>query len=83
MHYSVSVGTIGDITSSLYAFTVELTRQRFNDDTVLRSGLIAGEFAWGKHDSRLPLAPQRVITVIDAAMVCSEVVPLDIGVNKM
>lgn len=83
-HYSVSVGIIGDISSSLNALAVELAGHRFDGDgAVPGSGLLAEEFARGQHDSRFPLAPQRVVADIRAAMGRSDVVLVDTGATKM
>jgi acetolactate synthase-1/2/3 large subunit len=84
VHYPVSVGIIGDISESLNALTAALAGHRFdNDGTAPGSGLLADEFARGQQDSRFPLAPQRVVADIRAALGRSDVVLVDTGATKM
>lgn len=84
MHYSVDVGIIGDISSSLDALTEALAGQHYEAaDDVPGSGLLAEEFARGQQDSRYPLAPQRVVADTRAALGRSDVVLVDTGATKM
>jgi acetolactate synthase-1/2/3 large subunit len=84
MHYPVSVGIIGDISASLNALTDALAGHRFDDGTdVPGCGLLAEEYARGQHDSRYPLAPQRLVADTRAAMGRSDVVLVDTGATKM
>ena len=84
MHYSVDVGIIGDISSSLDALTQALAGQHYEAaDDVPGSGLLAEEFARGQQDSRYPLAPQRVVADTRAALGRSDVVLVDTGATKM
>jgi acetolactate synthase I/II/III large subunit len=84
VHYPVSVGIIGDISESLNALTAALAGHRFDsDDTAPGSGLLADEFARGRQDSRFPLAPQRIVADIRAALGRSDVVLVDTGATKM
>ncbi|BBY23265.1 acetolactate synthase large subunit [Mycobacterium stomatepiae] len=84
MHYSVDVGIIGDISASLRALTEALAGHHCADETdVPGSGLLADEFARGQQDSRYPLAPQRVVADIRAALGRSDVVLVDTGATKM
>lgn len=84
MHYPVDVGIIGDISSSLDALSDALTGHYCGDETeVPGSGLLAEEFARGQQDSRYPLAPQRVVADIRAALGRSDVVLVDTGATKM
>jgi acetolactate synthase-1/2/3 large subunit len=84
VHYPVSVGIIGDISESLNALTAALAGHRFDsDDTAPGSGLLADEFARGQQDSRFPLAPQRIVADIRAALGRSDVVLVDTGATKM
>ena len=84
MHYSVDVGIIGDISASLDALTEALAGHHFDHcDDVPGSGLLSEEFARGQHDSRYPLAPQRVVADTRAAMGRDDVVLVDTGATKM
>ncbi len=84
MHYSVDVGIIGDISSSLDALTEALAGQHYEAaDDVPGSGLLAEEFARGQQDSRYPLAPQRVVADTRAALGRNDVVLVDTGATKM
>jgi acetolactate synthase I/II/III large subunit len=84
MHYPVDVGIIGDISASLNALTDALAGHHCGDETdVPGSGLLAEEFARGQQDSRYPLAPQRVVADIRAALGRSDVVLVDTGATKM
>ncbi|HEY1442615.1 MAG TPA: acetolactate synthase large subunit [Mycobacterium sp.] len=83
-HYSVDVGIIGDISASLDAVTEALGEHRFDaDPEIPGSGLLAEEFARGQHDSRYPLAPQRLVADTRAALDRSDVVLVDTGATKM
>ncbi|CAM4385484.1 Acetolactate synthase [Mycobacterium basiliense] len=83
-HYSVDVGIIGDISASLDALSDALGARRFvGTADVPGVGLLAEEFARGQHDSRFPLAPQRVVADIRAALGRSDVVLVDTGATKM
>jgi acetolactate synthase-1/2/3 large subunit len=84
MHYPVDVGIIGDISASLNALTDALAGHRFNHaDDVPGAGLLTEEFARGQQDSRYPLAPQRLVADIRAALGRSDVVLVDTGATKM
>lgn len=84
MHYPVDVGIIGDITASLNALTEALAGHGIEHaEEVPGSGLLAEEFARGQQDSRYPLAPQRVVADIRAALGRSDVVLVDTGATKM
>jgi acetolactate synthase-1/2/3 large subunit len=83
-HYSVDVGIIGDISASLDALTDALAGHGYEaDPEIPGSGLLAEEFARGQEDSRYPLAPQRVVADIRAAMGRDDVVLVDTGATKM
>ncbi|SON59369.1 Acetolactate synthase [Mycobacterium simulans] len=83
-HYSVSVGIIGEISDSLNAVADALAGHRFRDTgDAPGSGLLAEEFARGQQDSRFPLAPQRVVADIRAALGRCDVVLVDTGATKM
>jgi acetolactate synthase I/II/III large subunit len=86
-HYSVAVGIIGDISTSLNALADALRgieADRFDGDRdVPGSGLLAEEFARGQQDSRYPLAPARVVADTRAAMGRDDVVLVDTGATKM
>ncbi|WP_204806149.1 acetolactate synthase large subunit [Mycobacterium riyadhense] len=83
-HYSVSVGIIGEISDSLNAVADALAGHRFHDTCEAPgSGLLAEEFARGQQDSRFPLAPQRVVADIRAALGRCDVVLVDTGATKM
>ncbi|MEE3063822.1 MAG: acetolactate synthase large subunit [Actinomycetota bacterium] len=84
MHYPVDVGIIGDISASLNALTDALAGHRIEHaDEVPGSGLLTKEFTRGQQDSRYPLAPQRVVADIRAALGRSDVVLVDTGATKM
>jgi acetolactate synthase-1/2/3 large subunit len=84
MHYSVDVGIIGDISSSLDALSDALAGHRFDNDAAGPGrDLLAAEFARGQQDSRYPLAPQRLVADIRAALGRSDVVLVDTGASKM
>ncbi|MBP1818549.1 acetolactate synthase large subunit [Mycobacterium sp. OAE908] len=84
MHYPVSVGIIGDIGESLDALTDALAGHRFdNEGPAPGGGLLADEFARGQRDIRFPLAPQRIVADIRAALGRSDVVLVDTGATKM
>ncbi|CQD04215.1 acetolactate synthase [Mycobacterium lentiflavum] len=84
MHYPVDVGIIGDISASLNALTDALAGHRIEHaDEVPGSGLLTEEFTRGQQDSRYPLAPQRVVADIRAALGRSDVVLVDTGATKM
>ncbi|MEM6105289.1 acetolactate synthase large subunit [Mycobacterium sp. 050272] len=84
MHYPVDVGIIGDISASLNALTEALAGHGIEHaDEVPGSGLLAEEFARGQQDSRYPLAPQRVVADIRAALGRSDIVLVDTGATKM
>ncbi|MEZ0353984.1 acetolactate synthase large subunit [Mycobacterium sp. pR1184] len=84
MHYPVDVGIIGDISASLNALTEALAGHGIEHaDEVPGSGLLAEEFARGQQDSRYPLAPQRIVADIRAALGRSDVVLVDTGATKM
>ena len=84
MHYPVDVGIIGDISASLDALTEALGEHRFDaDDEVPGCGLLVEEFARGQQDSRYPVAPQRLVADIRAALGRSDVVLVDTGATKM
>jgi acetolactate synthase I/II/III large subunit len=84
VHYPVSVGIIGDIGESLNALTDALAGHRFDTGGAAPgSGLLADEFARGRQDSRFPLAPQRIVADIRAALGRSDVVLVDTGAAKM
>ncbi|MGX9789185.1 acetolactate synthase large subunit [Mycobacterium sp. MMS18-G62] len=84
MHYSVDVGIIGDISSSLDALSDALGGHRFDNDAAGPGrDLLAAEFARGQQDSRYPLAPQRLVADIRAALGRSDVVLVDTGASKM
>ncbi|OBH14738.1 acetolactate synthase large subunit [Mycobacterium sp. E3247] len=83
-HYSVDVGIIGDIGSSLDALTDALDGHSYEaDPDVPGHGLLAEEFARGQQDSRYPLAPARVVADTRAALGRSDVVLVDTGATKM
>jgi acetolactate synthase I/II/III large subunit len=84
MHYSVDVGIIGDISSSLDALTDGLAGHAYEaEPEVPGCGLLAEEFARGQQDSRFPLAPARVVADTRAALGRSDVVLVDTGAAKM
>src|SRR4051812_1681576 len=84
MHYPVDVGIIGDISSSLDALRQELRGHRFDNDAAGPGrDLLAAEFTRGQQDSRFPLAPQRLVADIRAALGRSDVVLVDTGASKM
>jgi acetolactate synthase-1/2/3 large subunit len=84
MHYSVDVGIIGDISSSVNALAEALDGHRFDNDAATPGyQLLADEFARGQQDSRYPLAPQRLVADIRAALGRSDVVLVDTGASKM
>lgn len=84
MHYSVDVGIIGDISASLDALTDALADQHFaSDGSAPGCHLLAEEFARGQQDSRFPLAPQRLVADIRAALGRDDVVLVDTGATKM
>jgi acetolactate synthase-1/2/3 large subunit len=84
VHYPVSVGIIGDISESLNALTGALAGHQFdNDGAAPGGGLLADEFARGQQDSRFPLAPQRIVADIRAALGRRDVVLVDTGATKM
>ncbi|EFG76820.1 thiamine pyrophosphate enzyme, C-terminal TPP binding domain protein [Mycobacterium parascrofulaceum ATCC BAA-614] len=83
-HYSVDVGIIGDISSSLDALTDGLNGHAYEaDPEVPGHGLLAEEFTRGQQDSRYPLAPARVVADTRAALGRSDVVLVDTGATKM
>jgi acetolactate synthase-1/2/3 large subunit len=83
-HYSVDVGIIGDISESLDALAEGLDDHVFvADPEIPGSGLLDEEFARGQQDSRYPLAPQRLVADIRAALGRSDVVLVDTGATKM
>lgn len=84
MHYSVDVGIIGDISASLDALSDALAGQHFaSDGSAPGCHLLAEEFARGQQDSRFPLAPQRLVADIRAALGRDDVVLVDTGATKM
>ncbi|SRX92586.1 acetolactate synthase [Methanosarcina acetivorans C2A] [Mycobacterium shimoidei] len=84
MHYSVDVGIIGDISASLDALTDALAGQHFaSDGAAPGRHLLAEECARGQQDSRFPLAPQRLVADIRAALGRDDVVLMDTGATKM
>jgi len=83
-HYSVDVGIIGDISESLDALAEGLDDHVFvADPKIPGSGLLVEEFERGQQDSRYPLAPQRLVADIRAALGRSDVVLVDTGATKM
>jgi acetolactate synthase I/II/III large subunit len=83
-HYPVEVGIIGDISASLNALTDALAGHRYDsDDPAPGCGLLSEEFARGQADSRFPLAPQRIVADIRAALGRNDVVLVDTGAVKM
>jgi acetolactate synthase-1/2/3 large subunit len=83
-HYSVDVGIIGDISESLDSLAEGLDDHVFGaDPEIPGSGLLSEEFARGQQDSRYPLAPQRIVADIRAALGRSDVVLVDTGATKM
>jgi len=83
-HYSVDVGIIGDISESLDALAEALDDHVFGaDPDIPGSGLLSEEFARGQQDSRYPLAPQRLVADIRAALGRSDIVLVDTGATKM
>jgi acetolactate synthase I/II/III large subunit len=83
-HYSVAVGIIGDISSSLDALTEALDGHTYvADPEIPGAGLLNEEFARGQQDSRYPLAPARVVADTRAALGRSDVVLVDTGATKM
>jgi acetolactate synthase I/II/III large subunit len=83
-HYSVDVGIIGDISESLDALAEGLDDHVFvADPEIPGAGLLSEEFARGQQDSRYPLAPQRLVADIRAALGRSDVVLVDTGATKM
>jgi acetolactate synthase I/II/III large subunit len=83
-HYSVEVGIHGDISASLDALTDALAGHRYTSEpTVPGAGLLTEEFARGQSDSRFPLAPQRIVADIRAALGRGDVVLVDTGAVKM
>jgi acetolactate synthase-1/2/3 large subunit len=84
MHYPVEVGIIGDISASLDALRDALTECRF-DEAAAAPGreLLDDEFTRGQQDSRVPLAPQRIVADTRAALGRSDVVLVDTGATKM
>ena len=83
-HYSVDVGIIGDISESLDALAEALDDHVFvADPEIPGSGLLNEEFERGQQDSRYPLAPQRLVADIRAALGRSDVVLVDTGATKM
>ncbi|ARG64916.1 acetolactate synthase, partial [Mycobacterium kansasii] len=80
MHYSVDVGIIGDISAAMHALTEAMAGHRFaGNANAPGCHLLAEEFARGQQDSRFPLAPQRVVADIRAALGRSDVVLVDTG----
>ena len=83
-HYSVDVGIIGDISESLDELAEGLDDHVFvADPEIPGSGLLDEEFARGQQDSRYPLAPQRLVADIRAALGRSDIVLVDTGATKM
>jgi acetolactate synthase-1/2/3 large subunit len=83
-HYSVDVGIIGDISESLDAVADGLDDHVFvANPEIPGSGLLDEEFARGQQDSRYPLAPQRLVADIRAALGRSDIVLVDTGATKM
>jgi acetolactate synthase-1/2/3 large subunit len=84
MHYSVDVGIIGDISSSLNALADALEGHRFDNDAAAPGyQLLAEEFARGQQDSRFPLAPQRIVADVRSALDRRDIVLVDTGATKM
>ncbi|MGH3525595.1 MAG: thiamine pyrophosphate-dependent enzyme, partial [Mycobacterium sp.] len=83
-HYSVDVRIEGDISASLNALTDALAGHRFDSEGAAPGcDLLTEEFARGQHDSRFPLAPQRIVADTRAALSRSDVVLVDTGATKM
>jgi acetolactate synthase I/II/III large subunit len=83
-HYSVDVGIISDISESLDALAEGLDDHVFvADPEIPGAGLLDEEFARGQQDSRYPLAPQRLVADIRAALGRSDTVLVDTGATKM
>jgi acetolactate synthase-1/2/3 large subunit len=82
-HYSVDVGIIGDIGASVDALTTSMSGHRYESASAPGSDLLAEEFARGQADSRFPLAPQRIVADVRAALGRSDVVLVDTGAAKM
>jgi acetolactate synthase-1/2/3 large subunit len=83
-HYPVDVGIIGDISDSLDALAEALSDHTYQaDPEVPGAGLLTEEFARGQQDSRYPVAPQRLVADIRAALGRSDVVLVDTGATKM
>jgi acetolactate synthase-1/2/3 large subunit len=83
-HYPVDVGIIGDISDSLDALAEALSDHTYQaDPEVPGAGLLTEEFARGQKDSRYPVAPQRLVADIRAALGRSDIVLVDTGATKM
>jgi acetolactate synthase-1/2/3 large subunit len=84
MHYPVAVGIEGDISASLDALTQRLDGIEFDISPATPScELLAQEIARGQHDSRFPMAPQRVVAETRAALGRGDVALVDTGAVKM
>ncbi|MGC7322680.1 thiamine pyrophosphate-dependent enzyme, partial [Mycobacteroides abscessus subsp. massiliense] len=73
----------GDISASVNALTEALGGHRFDCAAAPGSALLAEEFTRGQQDSRFPMAPQRIVADIRAALGRSDVVLVDTGATKM
>src|SRR5271170_4447391 len=83
-HYPVDVGIIGDISDSLDELAEGLDDHVFGaDPEIPGSGMLSEELPRGPQDSRYPLAPQRLVADIRAALGRSDVVLVDTGATKM
>jgi len=82
-HYSVDVGIVGDISASLDALTTAMSDHRYEQTSAPGVELLAEEFARGQADGRYPLAPQRIVADIRAALGRTDIVLVDTGAAKM
>ena len=80
--YSVKVGVVGDIRSSLVELEKLITPKQDNVTRVLRKALIE-EMNQLRDDDEFPVKPQKIIWDLRTAMDLEDIVICDVGAHKM
>jgi acetolactate synthase-1/2/3 large subunit len=80
--YIVSVGVVGDITSSLDALALKATPNSVAHGLQFRQ-MLRDELEQGWHDASFPLKPQRILADLRSALADDDIVISDVGAHKL
>ena len=81
-HYPVSVGVVGDIKHALARIAALATPHQGEPMRALREALI-DEMRQHRHDSEVPMKPQKIIWDLRTVLDLEDIVVCDVGAHKM